>query len=106
MNIRDDRKKVFTVIGFSFFIGYLIISTTIVWNLTCNLTINGTIQKIKYEEPKHIAYPTINGKEYDLYYSGSGTGDTLSIGDIIIKEKGTMNYKLIKNKIKLRKSSF
>ncbi len=86
----------FTVIGFAVFIGYLIISITVELVLTYNLSIDGTIEKIRYKEPKHISYPTINGKEYDLYYSGSGTGDTLSIGDIIKKEKGVMDYRLIK----------
>lgn len=96
MNIRDNRKLFITVIGFVVFFGYLIISISIGMIKTYKLSISGTIQKIRYEEPKHIAYPTINGKEYDLYYSGSGNSGTLSIGDSLIKEKGLMNYRLIK----------
>jgi len=65
---------------------------------TYELSVNGTIQKIRYEEPKHIAYPIIRGKEYDLFYSSSVNGDTLSVGDSIIKKKGSMYYRLIKKK--------
>jgi hypothetical protein len=64
-----------------------------------NLTFNGTIEKVRYDEPKHSPYITIKGVEYELGYSHwINYKDTLAIGDIAIKKKGTTDFILIKRK--------
>lgn len=78
------------------------LAITILWLrayiLTLCMNFNGVIEKVRYSEPKHNPYITVNGKEYDLMYSSWITSykDTLAIGDSVIKRKGVQDLILIK----------
>jgi len=56
---------------------------------------SGLIEKIVYEEPKHLPTITVKGNEYDVfdYYWGP---DTLAVGDSVIKKKGSLDLALFK----------
>ena len=50
-----------------FFIVHIVAISGAYYNFyRSNYTFNGVIEKIRYEEPKHRLYLTINKKEYDL----------------------------------------
>jgi hypothetical protein len=88
-DIRSLKRLGFFLIIIILWIGFFEIKTY-------NLSFNGIIQKISYDE-KHEPHPTINGKQYDLLFSyNKNSYDTLVVGDIIIKLKGNLYYKLIK----------
>jgi len=63
-----------------------------------NYSFNGVIEKAYYEKPKEIPHITIKGVEYDLCYLNYLDYDTIVVGDIAIKKKGTLNFILIKKK--------
>ena len=65
--------------------------------MTLNYSFNGLIEKVEYDEPKHILTITVHGKEYDLVYCHwKNYLDTLSVGDSVIKIKGDVDMSLIK----------
>ena len=93
--IEDSKIIRYLIIGVSFFV--------IVWLLTIRADIiekgyqfNGIIEKITYNEKK-IPEITVNGKAYGLSTSWR-FNEKMSVGDSLIKEKGLLNYKLIKYK--------
>jgi len=88
--------KIFPLVPVVLFGLFLLFATIRGWVKTYNLSVNGVIEKIRYEEPKHIAYPIVRGKEYDLWYSHCKTYDSLKVGDSIVKKSGVDYYILIK----------
>lgn len=65
--------------------------------MTLNYSFKGLVEKVQYEEPKHIPTITVHGKEYELIYCRwKNYRDTLSVGDSVIKRKGYIEMVLIK----------
>jgi hypothetical protein len=65
--------------------------------MTLNYSFNGLIEKVEYDEPKHIPTITVHGENYDLIYCHwNNYRDTLSVGDSVIKIKGEVGMSLIK----------
>lgn len=57
---------------------------------------SGVIEKVRYEEPKHLPHITVSGKEYDVFDYHLGQ-DTLAVGDSVMKKKGALDLIVIKN---------
>ncbi|ETZ23085.1 hypothetical protein [Pedobacter sp. V48] len=97
-----DRKKIDNVtlrIGvpvFSFFIIFFAFKIYNNRSLSLSNSFSGVIDKVRYEEPKHLPYITIAGKEYDVFHYYWGQ-DTLAVGDSVMKKKGTLDLILFKN---------
>ncbi|MFD0765344.1 hypothetical protein ACFQZI_10815 [Mucilaginibacter lutimaris] len=62
-----------------------------------NVTFNGIIEKIRYEEPKHILFITVNRKEYDIEHYQWHPNYSLAVGDSAVKKKGEEGFLLIKS---------
>lgn len=96
-NLKYDKSLLLKVILFIVFILFFFIQWLRGYIMTVNYSFNGFIEKIQYEEPKHLPTITVKGKEYDLIYCHwKNYKDTLAVGDSVIKKKGDMDLSLIK----------
>jgi hypothetical protein len=91
------EKKIikYLVIGLVFF-SILEIMTLISVRRETKTNFNGVIKRIDYSE-KRTPTVTIKGNRYGLS-TGWRFNEKMEVGDLLIKEEGTMAYKLIKNK--------
>jgi hypothetical protein len=61
---------------------------------------DGVIEKVTYDEPKHIPTITVKGIDYNLIYNSLNKGQKADIekGDTAKKTQGSLNFILIKKR--------